>query len=246
MKFIVKPTLVAVAVMAMMGCQEKETKPAVLETDLQKQAYALGSSMHLNIADLEEMGIQLDHDLIVAGFQESAAGNGQVDKEQIQQLLMALGQTVQMKQQELAAIKAEEAQAASAAFLSTNAQVEGVVTTESGLQYQVLTAAEGAKPAATDTVKVHYHGTLTDGTIFDSSVDRGEPIEFPLNRVIPGWTEGVQLMSVGSKYKFVIPSNLGYGANPAGQIPANSTLIFEVELLDITTPAPAADDAAAQ
>lgn len=118
-------------------------------------------------------------------------------------------------------------------FLEENKLREGVIVTESGLQYEVLKMGKGKKPAATDRVKVHYHGTLTDGTVFDSSVDRGEPIVFGLNQVIPGWTEGVQLMPVGSKFRFFIPQNLGYGERAAGSIPPYSTLIFEVELLDI-------------
>ncbi len=118
-------------------------------------------------------------------------------------------------------------------FLTENALKEGVTTTESGLQYEVLKMGKGKKPAATDRVKVHYHGTLIDGTVFDSSVDRGEPIVFGLNQVIKGWTEGVQLMPVGSKFRFYIPQELGYGAQNAGSIPPYSTLIFEVELLGI-------------
>ena len=118
-------------------------------------------------------------------------------------------------------------------FLAENALKEGVTTTESGLQYEVLKMGKGKKPAATDRVKVHYHGTLIDGTVFDSSVDRGEPIVFGLNQVIKGWTEGVQLMPVGSKFRFYIPQELGYGAQNAGSIPPYSTLIFEVELLGI-------------
>jgi FKBP-type peptidyl-prolyl cis-trans isomerase len=110
-----------------------------------------------------------------------------------------------------------------------------MTTTASGLKYQVLKKGTGTvSPKATDTVKVHYHGTLLDGTVFDSSVERGEPISFPLNGVIPGWTEGVQLMKVGDKFKFEIPPNLAYGANsPSPKIPPNSTLVFEVELLGI-------------
>ena len=118
-------------------------------------------------------------------------------------------------------------------FLADNALKEGVTTTESGLQYEVLKMGKGKKPAATDRVKVHYHGTLIDGTVFDSSVDRGEPIVFGLNQVIKGWTEGVQLMPIGSKFRFYIPQELGYGAQNAGSIPPYSTLIFEVELLGI-------------
>ena len=118
-------------------------------------------------------------------------------------------------------------------FLTENALKEGVTTTESGLQYEVIKMGKGKKPAATDKVKVHYHGTLIDGTVFDSSVERGEPTSFGLNQVIKGWTEGLQLMPVGSKFRFYIPQELGYGAQAAGSIPPYSTLIFEVELLSI-------------
>lgn len=119
-------------------------------------------------------------------------------------------------------------------FLEENKKKPGIITTESGLQYQVIKMGEGAKPTATDKVKTHYHGTLTNGTVFDSSVDRGEPIEFPVNGVIKGWTEALQLMPVGSKWKLFIPYQLAYGERAAGpQIPAYSALVFDVELLDI-------------
>jgi len=119
-------------------------------------------------------------------------------------------------------------------FLTKNKVVEGIVETASGLQYQVLQQGEGTEhPTASTKVKVHYHGSLLDGTVFDSSVDRGEPISFGLNQVISGWTEGVQLMVVGDKFKFFIPSELGYGNRAAGKIAAGSLLIFEVELLEI-------------
>jgi FKBP-type peptidyl-prolyl cis-trans isomerase FklB len=119
-------------------------------------------------------------------------------------------------------------------FLEENKKKEGVVTTESGLQYQIIKTGDGPKPAATDKVKTHYHGTLTNGTVFDSSVDRGEPVEFPVNGVIKGWTEALQLMPVGSKWKLFIPYQLAYGERAAGpQIPAYSALVFEVELLEI-------------
>jgi FKBP-type peptidyl-prolyl cis-trans isomerase len=119
-------------------------------------------------------------------------------------------------------------------FLSENSKKSGVNVTGSGLQYEIISEGDGPKPAVTDTVRVHYEGALTNGTVFDSSYSRGEPVEFPLNGVIPGWTEGLQLMNVGSKYRLVIPSNLGYGTSGYGQqIPPFSTLIFEVELLGI-------------
>jgi peptidylprolyl isomerase len=119
-------------------------------------------------------------------------------------------------------------------FLAENAKKDGVKTTASGLQYQVLQQGSGDRhPTATSTVRVHYHGTLINGTVFDSSVERGETISFPLNRVIAGWTEGVQLMKVGDKFRFFIPSGLGYGNRSTGKIPAGSVLIFDVELFEI-------------
>ncbi|BDM65695.1 peptidyl-prolyl cis-trans isomerase [Shewanella sp. NFH-SH190041] len=125
-------------------------------------------------------------------------------------------------------------QEAGAAFLAANQAKDGVKVTPSGLQYQLLHKGDGTvHPKATDTVKVHYQGTLIDGTVFDSSIARGEPISFPLNRVIKGWTEGLQLMTVGDKMRFFIPANLAYGNRSAGKIPAGSVLIFDVELLGI-------------
>ena len=130
---------------------------------------------------------------------------------------------------------AAPAAAPAVAAAPANPKTTEMKTTASGLKYQVLKQGTGTvSPKATDTVKVHYHGTLLDGTVFDSSVQRGEPISFPLNRVIRGWTEGLQLMKVGDKFKFEIPPDLAYGPNsPSSKIPANSTLVFEVELLGI-------------
>lgn len=130
---------------------------------------------------------------------------------------------------------ASAAPSAPAAAAPAKPSTNTMTTTASGLKYQVLKRGTGTtSPKATDTVKVHYHGTLLDGTVFDSSVERGQPISFPLNRVIPGWTEGLQLMKVGDKFKFEIPPNLAYGpASPSPKIPPNSTLVFEVELLGI-------------
>ncbi|WP_225624468.1 FKBP-type peptidyl-prolyl cis-trans isomerase [Plesiomonas shigelloides] len=130
--------------------------------------------------------------------------------------------------------QAEAQRQQGATFLEQNKTKPGVITTASGLQYEVLQPGTGTvHPKATDTVSVHYHGTLIDGTVFDSSVQRGEPISFPLNRVIAGWTEGVPLMVEGEKVRFFIPSNLAYGNRAMGKIPAGSTLIFDVELLKI-------------
>src|SRR5262245_36213152 len=155
------------------------------------------------------------------------------------QLFFALTATLLLvgcNKEEPAATSKSEASAPNAAATNVASAPAGdVVTTASGLKYQVLKHGTGTvSPKATDTVKVHYHGTLLDGTVFDSSVERGEPISFPLNQVIPGWTEGLQLMKVGDKFKFEIPPNLAYGPNsPSPKIPPNSTLVFEVELIEI-------------
>jgi len=150
---------------------------------------------------------------------------------------------VRAKQEEAAAAQQAELAAAGEknkvdgeAFLAANAQKDGVVVTDTGLQYKVITAGDGAKPQATDTVTVHYRGTLIDGTEFDSSYSRGEPATFPVQGVISGWVEALQLMSVGDKYELTIPSDLAYGpAGTGGDIGPNATLIFEVELLEIVS-----------
>ena len=157
-----------------------------------------------------------------------------VSKEAGEKLARAVMAEQQQAQMEAEKASYAESIAANEAYLIEKSGEEDVVTLPSGLRYKVINAGSGAKPLATDTVKVHYHGTLIDGTVFDSSVERGEPISFPLNQVIPGWTEGVQLMSIGSKYEFYIPQELAYGAQGGGgKIPPYSTLIFQVELLEI-------------
>lgn len=241
MKFF-KPTLVAVALVAVMGCQEEtkqaETAALVLETEAQKQAYGLGASignyMERNLEEQTKMGLTLDKALIINGFVDSVNGKSAIEKEEIQTLLASLDATMKAKQQEQAALDAAAAIEEGKKFLEENAKKEGVQVTESGIQYVVMTEAEGDKPAATDTVKVHYKGTFLNGEEFDSSYSRNQPATFPLNRVIAGWTEGVQLMSVGSKFKFTIPSDLAYGPNGnPPRIPGNSVLEFEIELLEI-------------
>ena len=256
MKFF-KPTLVAVALLAVAGCQEdakkEEAKAPVLDTQIQKQAYGLGASigmyMQRNLVEHDRLGLMLDKELIVRGFVDSIDDKSVIEQEEIKALMVSLDETMKAKQQEMALKESEASLAEGKKFLEENAKKEGVMVTESGIQYSVLTEAEGDKPAATDTVKVHYKGTFLNGETFDSSYDRGEPAVFPLNRVIRGWTEGVQLMSVGSKYKFTIPSDLAYGPNGnPPRIPGNSVLEFEIELLEIqkAEPAPQVGEAAAE
>jgi len=238
-----KPTMLAIALVSVLGCQEEVKKvevaaAPVIETEIQKQAYGLGASigmyMQKNLEQHEKLGLPLEQALITRGFTDSLAGKSLIEKEEIQALLMNLDQTMKAKQQEVALVESEAAIAEGTKFLAENAKKEGVQITESGIQYIVLKEGEGEKPSAADTVTVHYTGTYLNGDKFDSSYDRNEPAVFPLNGVISGWTEGVQLMSVGAKYAFTIPSNLAYGPNGRpGSIPGNSVLKFDIELLKI-------------
>ena len=193
---------------------------------MDKVSYALGLSLGQNMASSGVKTIEFED--LVAGMK--AIMNKEkpaISFDEAQEVLNTFFA-------ELEAQVAGKAKEEGEAFLAENAKREGVIVTGSGLQYEVLTAAEGKKPKATDKVKVHYEGTLIDGTVFDSSYRRGEAISFGLNQVIAGWTEGVQLMSVGAKYKFFIPYNLAYGERGAGaQIPPYAALIFTVELLGI-------------
>ena len=245
MKNVFKVSLLAAAVAFTVGCNEKaeqvapaqEAAAVTFKDDNEKAAYAIGASfsryVETTLEKQAEFGMVLDKEVILQGISDTLRGNSKLNDEEMIETLKAYDAKVQEAAQKKQVEEAEKVAADAKAFLETNAKAEGVTVTESGLQYSVITKAEGAKPAADDTVTVHYVGTLVDGTEFDSSVARGEPAKFPLNRVIPGWTEGVQLMSVGEKYKFVIPAELGYGEQGAGSIPANATLIFEVELLEI-------------
>lgn len=198
-----------------------------LDTDEAKVSYGLGMMIGERI--LKQYG-DLDYDVLLQGMK--AQHSGEETLMNMDEAQMAL----QAQQQKVAAAAAAAAQEKGQKFLDENKARDGVSVTDSGLQYEVITAAEGAKPTIDDTVTVHYVGTLMDGTEFDSSIARGEPASFPLKGVIPGWTEGLQLMNVGSKYRFVIPSDLAYGDRGAGQaIGPGETLIFEVELLEINS-----------
>ena len=205
-----------------------------LDTDEKKLGYIIGMDIGKS---LREQGTAVDLDSLITAIR--ATYNGEA-------LAMTPEEAAQVRQEYIEKRQAEQRAEAAALgannleegkkFLAENAKKEGVQTTASGLQYKVETMGTGPKPVATDTVKVHYRGSLLDGTEFDSSYARNEPISFGLNRVIAGWTEGVQLMPVGSKFMFYIAPDLAYGEGGGGPIPPNSTLIFEVELLDIEKP----------
>jgi len=234
----------AVFVFASADAKEKKNKkdknaPApvccvkVMNNSVDSMSYALGMNVGTDFSkNLKGIpGGKSNIDLIIKGFETAMKGDSALMTAEVANEVFRSYITKAQK------ADTEAKKSEGEKFLATNSTAEGVIVTPSGLQYKVITPAEGPKPSAQDTVKVHYTGTLLDGKVFDSSVERGEPIEFPLNQVIPGWTEGVQLMSVGSKYKFFVPYNLGYGeqGTQGGPIPGFATLIFEVELLGIKT-----------
>ena len=196
--------------------------------------------------NLKGAGLEIDIDTLSSAITDGMQGKDSALTDEQQQTAIATQRaarqaSIEKARQERAAV-AETTKAEGEAFLAENAQREGVTVTESGLQYEVITMGDGPKPAREDKVRVHYAGTLIDDTPFDSSYQRGEPIDFQLTNVIAGWTEGVQLMPVGSKFKFFVPSDLAYGPQDRGAvIKANSTLVFEVELLDIVEPEQASD-----
>ena len=245
MKKFFKVTILASAVSLLAACgQEAPEAPAEKITDIktysedQQAAYAIGSIVARNlVAPLkrqEELGAPLDKEIIVQGITDALNESTQLSDEELQAVLKAYDEKMNTLSTEAARIEGEKLEAEAASFFAENGKKEGITTTDSGLQYEVLTAGKGELASPDDTVTVHYTGSLLDGSVFDSSVERGEPATFALNRVIPGWTEGVSLMNVGSKYKLYIPSELGYGAQGAGaDIPPNSTLVFEVELIEI-------------
>lgn len=203
----------------------------VLKTNQDSVSYAIGLNMSQS---LEQVIDDVDTDLIINAMRAQLAGKeALIDDATSQKILREFSNNLRQKQQAERAAAADKNLAEGAAFLEENKTKEGVITTDSGLQYIVLKEGDGPKPTATDRVTVHYVGTTLDGEEFDSSVKRGEPATFAVNGVIKGWTEGLQLMSVGSKYKLFIPSDLAYGARGNRDIEPNSTLIFEVELLGI-------------
>lgn len=200
--------------------------PPPISTFIDSASYAIGRDVYSNWAN-QRLGINAD--MAGQALKDDAAGFSRLSDAQARPLLQRFQQDFERRQRE----GVQENIDAGAKFMKEVSNNKSVYTTQSGLKYRCLREGNGRKPKVTDRVKVHYTGKLIDGTTFDSSVDRGEPIVFALNEVIPGWTEGLQLMDEGSKYLLYIPYNLGYGERPAGSIPPGSTLVFEVELLEI-------------
>ena len=200
---------------------------------MDKLSYALGIGIGSQLAGMGAKELNID-DFAQAIKDVISGSELKVDNAEAQTLVQNFFQEQEAKQQAAAAEAGKAAKAAGEAFLAENGKKDGIVTLPSGLQYQVLKEGNGKKPSATDQVVCHYEGTLIDGTVFDSSYQRNQPATFGLNQVIPGWTEGVQLMQEGAKYRFFIPYNLAYGERGAGaQIPPFAALVFDVELIEV-------------
>jgi FKBP-type peptidyl-prolyl cis-trans isomerase len=219
-----------------------KTTPPALTTKKDKFSYALGMSQGTGMAtNFHKLGVEFNPALIIQGLKDGlAGGKTQLTEEEARAIIMEVQNDVQKQQQEKVKQLGDTNKKEGDAFLAANKAKEGVVTLPSGLQYKILTAGTGPKPALTDTVSCNYRGTFVNGTEFDSSYKGGKPVSFPVNGVIKGWTEALQLMPVGSKWQLFIPSDLAYGPGGRPGMPPNSTLVFEVELLSVQEKKPEA------
>jgi FKBP-type peptidyl-prolyl cis-trans isomerase FklB len=216
-----------------------QEKSPQLKDQKDKVSYSIGLNIGFNLG---RQNVQVNPDVLAAGIKDAIAGKPQLNTDQVKEVMATFEKDMQQKQKAAGEKNASEG----AKFLEENKKKEGVKATASGLQYKVLKEGAGPQPKETDTVTVNYRGTLINGTEFDSSYKRGQPATFPLNGVIKGWTEGLQLMKTGSKYQFFVPPNLAYGDRNVGpDIAPNSTLIFEVELTGVKPPQTAASPAGA-
>jgi FKBP-type peptidyl-prolyl cis-trans isomerase len=240
MKHSLRTTLLATATAAAIGFSSFAMANEKLETEKDKISYVIGLQIAGSLVQIKD---EIDLKVLMSGIETGLSGNEPaIGEEEATAVQQAFGQRLQAKREGEMQVAATKNREEGEAFLAQNKAKAGIKTTASGLQYEVVTEGKGPRPAPTDTVKVHYTGTLLDGTKFDSSVDRGQPAQFALNAVIPGWTEALQLMPVGSKYTLWLPSELAYGdRGTPGPIGPNASLKFEVELLEIVAAdAPAA------
>ena len=232
-----RKSLIAVALLSTFAAGSAFALDASLKTEKDKVRYMVGADVGRGLLQIKD---ELDIAVVVQALQDEFAGkNAKMTQEEGQKIRQDFMQKLQAKRVAEEKAAAEKNKTEGAAFLAKNKAKAGVKTTASGLQYEVVKEGNGKKPKATDTVKVDYTGTKIDGTKFDSSIDRGEPATFPLNGVIKGWTEGLQLMSEGAEYKLYIPAELAYGENAPPTIGPNATLVFDVKLISIEAPAAA-------
>ncbi len=231
LRWLAGPALVLIFLAGQTAAQEA----SALKDQKDKLSYSLGVEIAKNLKQLQGYSVELNQDLVLQGVKDAfSGGKTLMSDEEIKETLSGFQKEMIAKQKEAFKKLGEKNQAEGEAFLAENKKKEGVVTLASGLQYKVITPGSDKKPKPTDTVKVHYKGTLINGTEFDSSYRHGEPAGFQVNTVIPGWTEALELMGEGAKWQVFIPSNLAYGERGAGgQIGPNATLIFEIELISI-------------
>ncbi|MBK9149163.1 MAG: FKBP-type peptidyl-prolyl cis-trans isomerase [Flavobacteriales bacterium] len=215
------------------ACSQGQKGRVALATEIDSVSYAIGADIGTNFKrnQLADVNVQA----LAMGLGDALDSSSLMPEDLVNKVVQGYMMKLQEAKMAEERVKGEENRVKGEQFLAENGKRKEVVTTSSGLQYEVITMGSGAKPTAEQQVKVHYHGTLIDGTVFDSSVDRGEPIVYQVNGFVRGWQEALQMMPIGSKWKLFIPSDLGYGSQsaPGGKIPANSTLIFDLELLDV-------------
>jgi len=223
---------IVVFVFLLFSSQAMGQQKGTLQNQKDKISYIIGMDIGTN---LKRQAIDINPDILLRGIQDGRSGNKPLLTEQeMSETIASFQKELKVKQDEIMKVSGEKNKKEGDSFLAENKKKDGVVTLSSGLQYKVMKKGAGKKPKATDTVTTHYRGTLIDGTEFDSSYKRGQPVSFPVNGVIPGWTEALQLMEEGAKWQLFIPSSLAYGDRGAGpQIGPNATLIFEVELISI-------------
>lgn len=226
--------LIFIGISILSSCGKNFDTNTQLKSDLDTISYVIG----VDIANsLKNAGVEeINYDAFFSGLTDTFEEKDlKIEEEKIKPYIQKFFTKLREKKQKEMDAKKGQNLLDGQAFLEENGKKDDIITTESGLQYEIITEGTGKSPSATDIVNCHYHGTLIDGTVFDSSVERGEPFETALNRVIPGWTEGMQLMKEGAKYKFYIPTELAYGTKvrPGGKLEANMALIFEVELFEV-------------
>ncbi len=234
MKLAVITTTLGLALAFSTGAAEDPAKkpadPGPFKTPKEKNSYMLGVNLG---KQLKQNDVEVDYDVYMRGLKDAIAGKELLNEEQFREAMMAFQQEIREKTMAKRKVDSEKARKAGEEFLAENKKKDGITTTASGLQYKIETKGSGKVPAVGDTVTCHYRGTLVDGTEFDSSYKRGQPAEFPVTGVIKGWTEALQLMPIGSKWKLFIPSNLAYGDNGSPpKIPGGAALIFDIELID--------------
>jgi FKBP-type peptidyl-prolyl cis-trans isomerase FklB len=231
MNIRIATALVATTFLA--ACSQGQKDRVELMTEIDSVSYAIGADIGANFkrSKLDDVNV----DALALGLREGLDSTSSMTAEQVQAVVQGYMMKLQEEKMAEERAKGEENRVAGEKFLAENGKRAGVTTTASGLQYEVITTGTGPKPLATDKVKVNYHGTLIDGEVFDSTIERGEPVTYPVNGFIQGWQEALQMMPAGSKWKLYVPSDIGYGPQPGpgGAIPGNSVLIFDLELIEI-------------